>query len=100
MSGGFELLTDIGGAPVLPHDGSSEWFTGRSVPENARFSLIGDANGSDVRITGSRFLQNIEQCRTLSRPDLISVMFDPARGRKKLFELSLGYGDSATFVIE
>jgi hypothetical protein len=100
VSGGFELLTDIGGTPVLPYDGSPEWFTGRSVPENARFSLIGDTNGSDIRITSPRFLQNLEQCRALSRPDLIGIMFDPARGWKKLFELSLGYGDSATFVIE
>ena len=45
---GFELTSESGGSSVGPYDGVVERFAGLDVPDDSRFSLVGDANGFDT----------------------------------------------------
>lgn len=44
----FELTGECGGSSVGPYDGIVEWLAGLDVPDDGRFSLVGDANGFDA----------------------------------------------------
>ena len=43
-----QLGADIGRAPVLPDDSPVNRLAARTLPDDGRFALIGDANGSNI----------------------------------------------------
>ncbi len=48
LSGSLQPGADIGGAAVLPDDGGMDRLAGRTVPDQGRFPLVGDADGRDA----------------------------------------------------
>lgn len=65
------------GAAILPDNGIVQRDSGFAIPEEGRFALVGDTDGSNLirsdRCAGNCFRRHPD----LGRPDLLAVMFDP-----------------------
>ena len=95
-----QFVAQARGSPVLPHDGVVHRLPGTPIPHHRGLALVGDADGGDVapRQTGVR--DRLGGDADLRRPDLVGVVFDPARLREDLPELLLRDGFDLPCVIE
>ena len=97
---GLELFRIVGGPAALPHDGAVDRLGRCAVPDNGRLALVGDTDCGDI----FRSRACPDHCflgdEILGGPDLIRIMFDPARMGVMLCEFFLGYAAHLTFFIE
>ena len=99
MPGPLQILAEVRGAPVLPHDGVTDWFAGAAVPQDRGLALVGDANGRQI----ARFDPSPGQRRAgdlkLTGPDLARVMLHPPGLGENLLKLLLcGGADGASML--
>ena len=88
MPGCDEFVAALRGATVLPDDRVAVGHTGRSVPGEDGFALVGDPDGrhgvdADV---GNHMVQGVAG----RSPDLVGIVLDPSRLRKVLCEFPIG----------
>ena len=96
QSPGGEFVA-VGGSPAaLPDDGIVHRAAGELVPHDGGFSLIGDADGGDVRSGGTDIGQSLPGNLQLGRPDLVCVVLNPAGLGEDLGKFLLGYGTDLT----
>jgi len=88
----LEAVADVGRAAILPDDGVVDRFAGLAVPDNRRLSLVGNADSGDVRRAHPRSTECFGGRPDLRGPNLVGVMFDPARIGINLFKLFLRNG--------
>ncbi len=89
MAFGLQASADVGGAAVLPDDGAVNGLAGDAVPHHRGFALVGDTDGGNVLGRDIRPLQRLAAGRHRRGPDVLRLVFDPARGRKMLREFLL-----------
>ena len=77
----FPVLTEVGGASVLPDEGGSTGSAVTALPENCCFALIGYSAGSHglALFRGEAGLE-IGHGLALAVPDRGRVLFDPTIG--------------------
>jgi len=78
---------------VLPDDCVVNRLTSRSIPDQSGLTLIGDADGFNVRHVHVVLLQNIARDRQLSRPNFGRVVFHPTWFWIVLCEFLLRHAD-------
>src|SRR5206468_2359949 len=71
-------------APILPHNGVVNWASSRAVPNDSGFTLIGDADRSNIFRACSRLGECRTHGRERCRPYVLGVMLNEARGRVDL----------------
>jgi len=96
----LELIAVGGSSSVLPNDGMIERFAGFTIPDNGRFPLIGDADGSDLVGAYAFVNQGFDHDSRLAGPDFVRVMLNPALLGKVLLEFLLGDGDDLPFLVK
>ena len=88
MSASFQNAADICGASVLPDDGVMDRFAGGAVPDDGRFTLIGDTDGkwccALFCCCGNHGTRHVQR----GIPYRLGIMFDPSVLRKDLREFS------------
>ncbi len=89
----FELFTDGRGTAALPDDGVVDGLAGGLFPYHCGFTLVGDADGSDLFAAKASLGQHFGKDGGLGRPDLHRVVLYPARFRVVLGEFALGGTD-------
>jgi hypothetical protein len=86
----LELLAAIGGSSVLPDDSLVNRPAGVAIPQHRRLALVGDTDAeAGGRIDPSLLERGPDGLRN-ALPDLVEVVFDPARSRKMLRKLPVG----------
>src|SRR5690554_6213763 len=96
MAGGLEPGTEIRGAPVLPDDGRMDGLAGRRIPYQGGFTLVGDADGTQVAGLQSGIGQGLAAHRQGALPEVLGGVLDPAVLREMLGKFLLGAGYRAT----
>lgn len=76
-------------AAILPDNGVVDGLPGLAIPQHGGFTLIGNANGTDVLGRQARFLKSFASSGKLCIPDFDRIVLDPARARIDLPKLSL-----------
>src|SRR5207237_6766750 len=76
---GGELVDELVGAGVLPHDRVHHRLARVAVPDDRGLALVGDAQTGDVARAGSRLRQRVVEHLLTALPDLLGVVLDPAR---------------------
>src|SRR5271154_5454252 len=93
MALSLKRLAMRGGAAILPDDGVVNRAATRTVPDQRRLALVGDAECRDVL----RFEIGLRQRRARGaerrRPKRFGIMLDPAGPRENLRKLFLRAGD-------
>ena len=97
---GDQFILHISCPAALPDDGPIDRLTGGSVPDNGRFTLVGNADRRDVFIRRADFLHCLTGRGELCLPDFTGVMFHPAGLRIKLCEFFLHHRAHFTLFIE
>ena len=87
-------------AAVLPDDGVVQRLPGAPVPQHRGLALVGDADGRHRSRGNTGLGEGLARRGQLRLPDLLGVMFHPARLREDLAELALRHGHHAALVIE
>ena len=87
-------------APVLPDDGVVDGLFGINVPHDGCLTLVGDADACDVESVDVDFRDGFGDDRSLGGPDLVRIVFHPARTGKILWKFTLRDGADFSFVIE
>ena len=95
-----ELLAERVGAGVLPDEGVVDGLTGVLVPEQGGLALVGDADRLDVGGGDTRLDDRPGDDLLDVLPDLIRVVFDPARLGEDLLVLLLVDGDDPAVLVE
>src|ERR1041384_5809380 len=95
-----QVLAQLGGAPVLPHDGVRDRLAGLAVPHDGGFALVRDADGQEIFCGNSTFSERVARHVALRGEDLARVVLHPARARKDLAELALPDGHRAAGFVE
>ena len=75
----FQAVAGGGGAAVLPDDGVIDRPARRTLPDDRRFPLVGDAEGGDVGGAQARILQGQGRHAGLGLPDLHGDRAPPSR---------------------
>src|SRR5437773_4656303 len=75
-------------------------FAGASLPYHCCFSLIGDANACNLFHADIGFRHRFCHSTKLCAPYFISVMLNPARLWKYLFEFFLRHTDNISMMIK
>ena len=86
----LELRADVRRAAILPDDGAMYRTAGGAIPHHRGLALIGDADGGDVRRRDVGLLHRLAAGRERGLPDIVGLVFDPARRREVLREFLLG----------
>ena len=77
----FELAGECCGSSVGPYDGVVERFAGLDVPDDGRFSLVGDANGFDAVFGVAVLFEDFKGALNAvfdGLDDLVWIVFVPA----------------------
>jgi hypothetical protein len=88
------------GTPVLPDDGVVDRFAGLAIPHDRGLALVRDADRCHVTRRHAGLGQRLLRGRELRGPDLLRIVFDPARLRIDLAELALRHRDDAALAVE
>jgi hypothetical protein len=83
----LQARADVGGSPVLPHDGAMDRLPGAAVPHDRRLALVRDADGGERGRFHLGFPQRLPRDRERDAPDLLGVVLHPAGLRVVLLEL-------------
>jgi len=95
-----EGVAPVARAQVRPDDGRIDRPAGFAVPEQRRFTLVGDADSRDVvRFKPGRG-DGFGGDAGLRRPQLHRVLLDPARTRRGVRDRLFGDGDQPARVVE
>ncbi len=89
VAGGLQFRATPGRAPVLPDDGGCERTAAGPLPQQGGLALVGDADGRHVARRNAGSGQRLAPAGKLRPPDLVGIVFDPARLRKILGQLAL-----------
>jgi hypothetical protein len=100
VPGGFQRLTSRIGSSILPNDGRINRLTSGSIPDDRGFSLIGNANRSDIRCLKLCLGQGFGNHRQYRSPNFFGVVFNPPVRRKILLKFLLSDADNAAFLIK
>jgi hypothetical protein len=100
VAGALELLAAIGGAAILPDDGTVDRPAGVALPDQRGLALIGDADGGDRGGADSGLGDGVAARRQDSCPDLLGLMLDEAGTRKMLGEFLLRHRHHLQPVVE
>jgi hypothetical protein len=73
----------------LPDDGVGHRFSAGAVPQYGGFALVGHADRRDLRGRHVVFAHDLLRHRDLRAPDVVGIVFDPARLRKNLAKFLL-----------
>ena len=95
-----EFAHEVVGAGVLPDDGVVDRLSGLLVPQQGGLALVGDADGGDLVGGDVAFLQGFPHDGLDVGPDLLGVVFHPARFGEDLTVLTLVYRDDAPVPVE
>ena len=96
----FQAIAEVRGAAVLPDDRVVDGSPGLPIPDDGRFTLVGDANRGDVARPQARAAERLRHHGYLRRPDFVGIVLDPAGLGKDLREFLLADGDDRGVVIE
>src|SRR5262249_1827379 len=97
---GLQPLAELGGAAILPDDRVVNGVAGRAIPDDRRFTLIGDAERRDVGGTHTGARERFGGDADLRRPDFVRVVLDPSGLRKQLCEFLLRHRHDFAVPIE
>src|SRR5690606_21195341 len=100
MACSLERGAVIRGAPILPDDGRVDRLTRCRVPHQGGLTLIGDADGADVRCLQTALAQCLAADRQGAEPEILRIVLDPAIGGKVLSKLLLSTGPRSAMGIE
>ena len=92
--------TELGCALVLPNQRVMYGLPTVAIPDDRRFSLVGDTDGDQVGGRKARLGQHIPQDAALRFPYLLRVVFYPARLGKDLGELFLSHLAQPAFFVK
>src|SRR6185503_10463101 len=92
-----QLSADRGAAAALPDDSAVQRPAG-AVPEQARLTLVGDANGGWHVVLARR--QRLHGSVEHRAPDALGVVLDPARLGEELLEFSVTAGADDAFPVD
>ena len=81
------------GAPVLPHDGVVDRFTGVFIQNEGGFTLVGHADGGNLCAFAFGLCYRLLAYRQRTGPDVFWVMLYPAVGRIMLCKFLLSNRD-------
>ena len=97
---GAEANTGIGGAAILPHDGTVNGFVGAAIPEQRGLALVGDADGGEI--SGGYFCpgERLGGAISLGVPEILGLMLNPAGLRIMLRKFALRGGDGVAVEVE
>ncbi len=90
MSVRSQFIAESSRPAVLPNNGIMDRFTSFSVPDDRRFTLVGDADRGDIGTGSAGAAERIGRNPDLRGPDLVGVVFDPTGLREDLREFFLG----------
>ena len=90
----LQTITKPGGTTILPDDRIMNRLPGPTIPQHGRFTLICDPDSSDIGRGNFCLPERSFGNGQLSRPDLLRIVFDPARLRKELSKLLLSNGQN------
>ena len=88
-AGAARLVTDLNGAPILPHQRVGDWPARGPLPHQRRFALIGNTDGGDIARRDTGHLDRGTRDFDLGFPDLFGIVLDPAGAWENLLELPL-----------
>src|SRR5262249_3479018 len=83
---GSPTLTQRRRPAILPDDRIVHRATGRTLPQNRGFALVGDADRGDRGLCRYKYLA---ACRYDTPPDLLGIVLDPSRSRVQLGQRDL-----------
>ena len=95
-----EFSLHVGCSAALPDNCVIDRLACCTVPYDNCFSLVCDADGSNILIGGTNILHCLARDRKLCLPDLVCVMLNPARLREILCEFLLRNAADLTLFIE
>ena len=95
-----QLLDDRRGAAALPDNGIVQRPAGRAVPDHRCFTLIGDADGSDLLHRDTADANRLAQRVRLGVQDGRRIVLDPTGLRIDLLELVALHGHDMRLIIE
>ena len=85
----FQFFAIVCRTSVLPNNGVIDREAGLPVPYYRRFTLVGNTDTGNMHIRHIRFSHSLLDGRRLCVPNLVRVMFHPARLREILLECFL-----------
>ena len=88
----LQAVAVLTGSAALPDNGMVNGFAGGFIPDNGGFTLIGDADGGNVRCGDIEICHGLLCNLQLGGPDFQSVMLDPTGLGEVLGEFLLGNG--------
>ena len=95
-----ELVHQLVGARVLPHDRVHHRLAGVAVPHHRRLTLVGDPEPRDVVGARARRVERLLHDLLAALPDLHRIVLDPSRLRIDLLVLLLRHADDLAAVVE
>ena len=90
-----QAVAVFGGSAALPHNGVTDGTACGFVPDDGGFTLVGDADGGDIRSGGTDVGHGLPGYLQLGGEDLVGVMLHPAGLGENLGKFLLG--DAAYF---
>jgi hypothetical protein len=93
MTGLAQSYAIGGGAAVLPNDRASERLQRAPIPHHERLALVGDPDRADIARHSARGGERLTRAVLHGRPDLVSVVLDPAGLREMLRDLLVALAD-------
>ena len=100
QSFGFQLVAERSRAAILPYYGVVYRLFGVDVPHYCSLTLVGNADGSDVKTGDINRRDGLCNDRSFRRPNLIGVVFNPSGLGKILLKLFLGDRTDLPFVVK
>ena len=85
----LEAVAKLGSPPVLPYDGIIDRLTSLSIPYDGGFSLVGDAYSGNIKPVYAQCGDCLRHYGCLGAPDVLRIMFYPARFREMLWKFFL-----------
>ena len=96
----FQFFDHVSRAAALPDDGTAHRLSGFSVPDDGGLPLVGDAESRDVLRPGADFFHGAATDEELGLPDLVGIVFHPARFWIVLGELPLRNAADLPLLVE
>ena len=100
QAAGLEVFANRGGLTGLPDDGVVHGVARVLIPDDCRFTLVGDADGRDFTGCHIGLCQGFAHDFDHAVENFIGIVFDPARFREILGEFLLADADDMRFIIE
>ena len=95
-----QLVHDLLGAGVLPHDRVVDGLSGVLVPHHGGLALVGDAHGGEVLAGQLGLGERVRHAAAGVAPDLLGIVLHPARTGEDLLVLELAHGYLIAIVVE